>query len=56
MLAAECPASVPRTKKKGLAVKLTPCFVLAGGRGFEPRLAESESQIYQYVTIKHDKL
>ena len=44
-VAAECPASVPRAKKKGLAVKLNPCFVLAGGRGFEPRLAESESAV-----------
>ena len=43
MLAAECPASVPRAKKKGLAMKLNPCIILAGGRGFEPRLAESES-------------
>lgn len=32
-------------KKKGLAVKPTPCFILAGGRGFEPRLAESESAV-----------
>ena len=44
-VAADCPASVPRAKKKGLAAKLTPCFVLAGGRGFEPRLAESESAV-----------
>ena len=29
-VAAECPASVPRAKKKGLAVKLNPCLSWLG--------------------------